>query len=78
MVLFHHVVEILALPDNDRRLVDLIVVGNRCRVAATLINRDLLWKPVSPNRLTQEGLSGGSIAVRGQQKINGLPVFIAA
>jgi len=51
MVLFHDVVEILALPDRDDRLVDLIVVGNRGRVAATLINRNLLREPVGTNGL---------------------------
>jgi hypothetical protein len=78
MVLLHKVVEILTLPDPDRRLVDLIVVGNRCRVAATLINRNLLWEPVRTNRLVQEGRGSSAIAVRGQQKINGLSVFVAA
>src|SRR3954469_14858635 len=58
MVLFHNVVAIPALPDRDGRLVALIVVGNRCRVAATLINRALLRESVSANRLVQEGLSG--------------------
>jgi hypothetical protein len=54
MVLLYKVVEILALPDYDRCLVTLSVVGNRCCVTATLINRDLLRKPLRANSLMQE------------------------
>jgi hypothetical protein len=76
MVLLHEVVEIFGVANDDGRLVDLVIVVNRGRVAATLINRNLLWEPVSPNSLEQEGFGGGSIAVRCQEKIHGLPVFI--
>lgn len=43
MVLFHYIVEILALSESDSSLVDLIVVVDRCRVAPTLVSRNLLW-----------------------------------
>ena len=72
MVLLHHIVEILALPDRDGRRVGLIVVGNRCRVAPTLINRDLLREPMGPNRLAYERLGGVPIASMRQQKIKGV------
>ena len=52
MILLDHIIEILRLPDLDRRLVHLIVVVNSCRVAPTLINRDLLRKPVRSNSLS--------------------------
>ena len=52
MILLNDIVEILALPDRDGRLVDLIVVVNRRRVAAALVNRNLLWEPLVPNRFT--------------------------
>jgi hypothetical protein len=42
MVLFHDVIEILALPDGDGGLVPFIIVLNGGRVAPTLINRDRL------------------------------------
>ena len=42
MILLDDIVEILALPDGDACLVDLIVVDNRCGITATLVNRDLL------------------------------------
>ena len=48
---FHDVVEILALPDGDAGLVGLVVPLHRRGVAATLVNRDLLRKPLIPNRV---------------------------
>ena len=51
-------------------------MGNRCRVAATLINRDLVGEPVRTNSLEQAGCGRGSITVRGQQTINRPPVGI--
>lgn len=42
MVLLDNVVEMLTLPDRNGCLVSLIVVGNRGRVSATLINQNLL------------------------------------
>jgi len=51
MILFHYIVEILALSDGNGCLVDLIVESNRGRVAVTLVNSDLLREPVGPNRL---------------------------
>ena len=62
----------LALTNHDGRLVDLIVVLDRCRVAPPLINRDRFRKPVSTNSLEQEGFGSDSIAVRGQQKSGGV------
>ena len=76
MVLFHDVVKILALSNRDSRLVDLIVVINRCRVAPTLINRDLFRQPLRTNSSVQERSSGVTIPIRGKEKINGLPIFV--
>ena len=42
MVLLYNIIEILALPDHDGRLVNLVVVRNRRRVAATLIDGNFL------------------------------------
>jgi hypothetical protein len=49
MILFHNIVEILALPDSDSCLVSPVVPLNRRGVAATLINRNLLGKPLAAN-----------------------------
>ena len=46
MVLFHDIVEILALPDGDAGLVGPVVTLNRRGVTATLVNRDLLRDPL--------------------------------
>ena len=78
MVLFHDIVEILALPDGDGRLVSLVVPLDRGRVRATLIDGDLLREPLGTNGLTEECLGGGPIALRGEQKINGVALFVAA
>jgi hypothetical protein len=52
MVLFHDIVEILALPEGDGRLVSLVVPLDRGRVRATLIDGDLLREPLGTNGLT--------------------------
>jgi len=50
MVLFHDVVEILGVANDDSRLVGPVVVLNRGRIRTTLINRDLLGQLLVPNR----------------------------
>jgi hypothetical protein len=65
-VLLHEGVEIFGVAHDNGRLVDLVIMGNRGRGAATLLNRNRLWAPVSPNRPEQDGGGGGSITVRGQ------------
>jgi hypothetical protein len=51
MVLFHDIVEILALPEDDAGLVGPVVLLNRRGVAPTLVNRDLLREPLGANGL---------------------------
>ena len=41
VVLLDDIIKILRVTDNDRGLGCLVVAGDRCRVAATLIDRDL-------------------------------------
>ena len=50
MILLNHIVKIFALSDDDAGLVDAIIPVNGCRIAATLVDRDLFWEPVDPNR----------------------------
>ena len=50
MVLFHHIIEIFRVAEDNRSPVRLVVVLNRCRVAPTLVNRDLLRDSMSANR----------------------------
>jgi hypothetical protein len=49
MILFHEVIEIFGVPDDNSRLVNLVVVRNCCRVGATLIDGDFLWESLSEN-----------------------------
>jgi site-specific DNA recombinase len=48
---FHDIIEILGVADNDGRLVSLVVALDRCRVCATLIDRDLLGPLLVTNGL---------------------------
>ena len=52
MVLLHEVIEIFRVADDNSRLVNLVVVRDRCRVATTLIDGDLLRQSLSANGLT--------------------------
>jgi len=52
MILLCEVIEIFRLPNDDGRLVSTIVMGDRSRVAATLVNRDLFRYSLIANRLT--------------------------
>src|SRR5262245_50304659 len=76
MVLFHNVIEILAVADGDSRLLGPIVMFDRCRVRTALIDRDLLGQLLGTNRLAQEGLGGGLVAGGSEQKINGVAFFV--
>ena len=52
MVLLHEVIEICGVADDDGRLVSLVVPLDRGCVRATLVDRELLWEPLSMNSLT--------------------------
>lgn len=51
MVLFHEVVEVLGVADNDGRLVSPVVMFDRGCVRPTLIDRDLLGQLLVTNGL---------------------------
>jgi hypothetical protein len=51
MVLLHEVIEIFRVADDTRGLVRLVVMRNRRRVAATLIDGNLLRQPLGAYRL---------------------------
>jgi hypothetical protein len=50
MVLLHEVIEIFRVADDNRCLMSLVVVPDRGRVAATLIDGDLLGEPLGAYR----------------------------
>jgi hypothetical protein len=51
MILFHDIVKIFRVADDDGRLVGPVVMFDRGCVRTTLINRDLLGQLLVPNRL---------------------------
>ena len=69
MILLNNIVEIPARSDPDGRFVRSIVPLNRCGVAATLVNGDLLWEPLGANRLGQKGRGRSPITSRRQQEV---------
>ena len=52
MILLHDIIEVFGVADNDGGLVNLVVVFDRRRVAATLIDGDFLRQSLSANGLT--------------------------
>ena len=51
MVLLYEIIKIFRVTHDNVGLVSLVVVHDRCRVAATLINGNLLREPLSTNSL---------------------------
>jgi hypothetical protein len=76
MILFPDIVERLALPDDEGCLMGPVGILNRRSVAATLVNRHLLWESVGTNGFAEKGLDRVMIALGREQKIDGLPVFV--
>ena len=44
VTLSHEVLEIFRVADNNRDLVCLVIMHDRCRIRPTLIDGDFLWK----------------------------------
>ena len=76
MILLHEIIQILRLPQDNGCVVRRIVVRNRGRIRATLIDGDFFWQPLSANRFAQERLGRGPIARGRQEKVNREAVFI--
>jgi hypothetical protein len=51
MILFHDVIEIFRMADDNRGLVRPVVVRDRCRNGPTLIDRDFLWQSLGTDGL---------------------------
>jgi hypothetical protein len=52
MILLDGIIEELGVAQNNGGLVHRVVVRDRCCVAPTLVDRDLLGEPLGPNRFT--------------------------
>ena len=76
VVLLYDIIKILRVTDNDRGLVCFVVACDRCRVAAALVNRDLLGESLGAKSLAEKSLGRRIISLRRQQKIHSLALFV--
>src|SRR5262245_32154112 len=76
VILFHHIIQILHLADGDSRAVLLVIAFDGGFIGVTAVNRDRLGEPVAADRLLQKPERGRCVPVLGEQKVNGLAVFI--
>jgi hypothetical protein len=76
MVLFDDVVEVFDLTELDARPAFGIVVFDRRRVGAALVDRDLFRRAVPLDRLAQEPQRGFAIPFGGQQEIRRGPRLV--
>ena len=76
VVLFHNVVEILALPNFDRFAGLAIVRRDGGGVGPTLVDVDFLRRTVIGNGLTKKAQGRLGITFRSQQKIDGVASLV--
>ena len=76
MVLFHHIIEIFHLADDNRRAVLGVIALDGGFIGRTPVNGDLVGYAVAADRLREEALGGLLIPLLRQQKVNRLAVFI--
>ncbi len=70
MILLHKIIEILGVTNDNSGSVRLVVVLDRRRVAATLIDRAFLRQPLPANGFVQEGFGSVTTPSGSQQKVN--------
>ena len=79
MILFHDVIEILRLTDDNRGAMLRVVAVDGGFVGRTPINRERLGHPTMPtDRLGQKPLGSLLVTLRGEEKVDRLPVLVAA
>jgi hypothetical protein len=76
MVLLDNVVEVFALSDHDLGALLPIVVLESGVVCAALVDVDDLGKAVVLDGAREEALRRTTIAFRGQQEVDGVPLLI--
>jgi hypothetical protein len=76
MILFHDIIQIFTMTNDNPGLVRLVVVRDRCRIGPTLIDRDFLRHPLAAKGFAQEGFGRGSITIGRQEKINRVALFV--
>jgi hypothetical protein len=76
MVLFHDVIEIFDLADGDGRAVLLVVALDGRFIGVTAVNRNRLGDAMPADGLLEKPSCRLFVAMFGEQKVNGLPVFV--
>ena len=78
MILFNDIVKVFDLPDLDLFIFCNVLVAKIQSgfIAATLINRYFGWSAIVFDRFFEKSLSGSSISLGPQQKINGIALAI--
>src|SRR5262245_11996388 len=76
VVLFHHIIQVFHLPDDDVGPVLLVVALDGGFIGVTAVNRDRLRDPVAADRLGQKPESCCFILLLREQEVNGLAVVI--
>jgi hypothetical protein len=72
MILFHDIMEILHLTDDDRGAVFRIIAPDGGRLGLAPINRHLLRPPMAADGLDQEAHGGSLVPLLRQEEIEGL------
>jgi hypothetical protein len=75
VILLDDIVEVLALPNRDRRAVLGAIAFDPRRVGAALVDRDGLRKTIALNGPSEKPLRGSPIALGGEQEVDGVALF---
>jgi hypothetical protein len=76
MILLDNVVEILHLSDGDVRAVLFVIALDRGFIGVAAVNGNRLREPVAADRLLQKPQRRLCVPMFGEQKVNGLAVFV--
>ncbi len=76
MVLLHDIIQVFHLPNRDGGAVLLVVVLDGRFIGRTPVDRDRLGHAVTAERFGQEALRGLLIPLLGEEKGNGLTMFV--
>jgi hypothetical protein len=76
VVLLKDVVEVLTLPNRDRRVMLGVIAFDARGVSAALVDRDGCGKRVVPDGTGEKPLCRSPIAIGGKQKVDGVARFV--
>jgi hypothetical protein len=73
VILFHHIIQIFHLPNDDVGPMRLIVASDRGFIGLTAVNSNRLGDPMAADRLCQKPKRRLGIPVLREEKVDGLP-----